>query len=543
MPRFVLSHRMAGRGRDGRVASRAEAVAAFDRFFARGATVVTRRSPADDADREVIVFDADPAFVTGNAALTSPDVLIEGEQARDLSPLGRSRLGVESTEARRTPAVLGSLGIFGISRRNPFLDPLGTGSALRVHVVAAGAPVPGADVVVFLHTKGLGRSVWRRTDPDGRADFDFDPQWTVETVEVGAAGFWSTAFAPGGDRDRRAEPEPVSIELSVPLEPLPETGPAAWWHRLGGLGGDPGTRPGDGVVVGVVDSGVGPHRDLAHVQTLGSYLDNVHVAGAEAGLDSGWHGTHVAGIVGARPAAGSGRPAGLAPGARLLSARVFEPRSAPRHQDIAVAVDDLAARGADLVNLSVEAPTSSELELDAIRYALERGTLCVASAGNTGEGGGDVQFPGAYEEVVAVSALGLTGWAPPGSMSAACEPADPDRHGESGLFLADFSSTGPEVDASGPGVGVISTMPDAGGEGWYAAQDGTSMASPYVVGVLAALLSRDAGWSAMPRDAARAEHARALLRQACRDVGLGAFGGSGVPSVAAALPRAGRLVG
>ena len=110
-------------------------------------------------------------------------------------------------------------------------------------------------------------------------------------------------------------------------------------------------------------------------------------------------------------------------------------------------------------------------------------------------------------------------------------------HGNGGLFLANFSSFGSDADVTGPGVGIIATVPERFGlQQPYAAMDGTSMASPAVCGALAALLAVSATYQALT-GSARAEEARAILRQPLQ---VGRSGG-GVPgkrhSTRAIMPR------
>jgi subtilisin len=105
--------------------------------------------------------------------------------------------------------------------------------------------------------------------------------------------------------------------------------------------------------------------------------------------------------------------------------------------------------------------------------------------------------------------------------------------GRDNLFLASFSSNGTGLDATGPGVGIVSTVPDHNGKtGLYMEMDGTSMASPAVCATLAAILSADSGYSALPRDASRSKAARQLLESNCVSIGLGrTLQGLGLPEV------------
>jgi subtilisin family serine protease len=122
---------------------------------------------------------------------------------------------------------------------------------------------------------------------------------------------------------------------------------------------------------------------------------------------------------------------------------------------------DAADEGADVANYSFGGAAPNENGQRAVEYAHEAGVLQVASAGNSGDEGPDsVGFPAAYPEVVAVAAT------------------DEDRN------QASFSSYGPEVDITAPGVGILSTFPG----GTYADNfSGTSFSGPAVAG-LGALL-------------------------------------------------------
>ena len=204
---------------------------------------------------------------------------------------------------------------------------------------------------------------------------------------------------------------------------------------------------------------------------------------------------------------------GLAPGADLASIRVFGDNGSAHQGDIALALYALGhERGCHLVNLSLGTTERSELVADAITDACDHGCLVVCAAGNTN---GDVEYPAALDEAIAVSALGEEGWGPDGSLAAHRIPDDTARHADP-LYIANFSCHGEQIDVAGPGVGIIATVPG----GHWAAYGGTSMAAPQITGVLAAALADDTDYTRLPADETRARHARKVLDELCRDLGL-----------------------
>jgi subtilisin len=131
----------------------------------------------------------------------------------------------------------------------------------------------------------------------------------------------------------------------------------------------------------------------------------------------GEHGTHVAGIVGARPTAALNLR-GVAPGVELRSYRVFpNAGGGAQNFDILSAINRAVQDGCHVVNLSLGGGSEDEAVRVAIGAALDAGTLVVAAAGNDYRKA--VSFPAALESCVAVSAMGTAGTFPKGSVETA----------------------------------------------------------------------------------------------------------------------------
>jgi membrane-anchored mycosin MYCP len=227
------------------------------------------------------------------------------------------------------------------------------------------------------------------------------------------------------------------------------------------------------VKVAVIDTGV----DTGNPQLAGAVSGGVDLEkGTEAGgytTDPNGHGTLVAGIIAARPHAGTGFQ-GIAPGAQILAIRAVPGDGTSNAGVLAQAIDDAVSEGADVINISqdvqangVPTPMSADSALgQAVRKAVAAQVVVVVSAGN--EGLGTPTYPGAFDGVLAVGAS--------------------DFNDE----RASFSEYGSFVGVSAPGVQMLSTWP-AGGQ---CAEDGTSFSAPYVAGVAALLKERHPGWTA-----------------------------------------------
>src|SRR5262249_13701444 len=138
-----------------------------------------------------------------------------------------------------------------------------------------------------------------------------------------------------------------------------------------------------------------------------------------------------------------------------------------------------------------------EVLRSAIADARAAGTAVFVAAGNDNRG--PVTFPASDSRSLAGSATGRVRTFPARSESEGDVEAPfgkPDKKS----FIAAFSNVGPEVALTGPGVGVISTVP-----GGYAIMSGTSMACPAVTGAAARLLAANAAILAMPRDQTRSD--------------------------------------
>ncbi len=173
------------------------------------------------------------------------------------------------------------------------------------------------------------------------------------------------------------------------------------------------------------------------------------------------HGTHVAGIVGARTGNQVG-VAGVAGGATVMVVKVLNQYGDGRASDVMEGMVYAVDNGARIIVLSLGTSQRSEFLQTAVAYARQHGVLVVAAAGNTG---GAVLYPAACEYALAVAAT------------------------DSQDARASFSNHGPEVDLAAPGVGIYSTWY----RGNYFTKSGTSMAAPHVAGAAALI------WSAYPQ--------------------------------------------
>jgi subtilisin len=233
------------------------------------------------------------------------------------------------------------------------------------------------------------------------------------------------------------------------------------------------------------------------------------------------HGTHVGGIIAARGTPPQGIR-GLAPGVALRSYRVFgKGAKGASNYDIAKALDRAAQDGCDLINLSLGGGPSDPALQSAVHDARQQGCVVLAAAGNDDRG--PVSFPAADPLCIAISAMGRKGLFPKGSVdeSAVMRPFgnDPDE------FIAAFSNIGPEVNLTGTGVGILSTVPDG-----YAPMSGTSMACPAVTGFAARLLAQLPNVLAMPRNQDRSDAIAKALLQSAKDRGFPAeMQGNGLP--------------
>lgn len=387
---------------------------------------------------------------------------------------------------------------------------------ITVHVTGGGLPL--ANAVVRLSAQGPGGSSEFRgvTDTGGSCTL---------VLPAGYAPSMALVCPTGGFWPMLARGNALGAPVECPA--LPADGPLGWWHAALGLNAaDPAL--GQGIRIGVVDTGAGPHPCLQHIEPVGAFLGGNALPPGSA-VDVSEHGSHVCGTIGARPS-GTGHYAGIAPGCELLVARVFATSdSGASSADIANAIDALSQQHrADIINLSLGTATPSQVVQLAIQEAADRGTLCICAAGNNG---GAVLYPAAFPDAIAVAALGLSGWAPPESLSAARSPTSNTLFGLRDIYAANFTSHGASIGCAAPGVGILATVPNRHSTvPLYGAMDGSSMASPVVCGALAVRLSQDAVYRALPRDARRTEMARQVFTGALRTVGLPAeYEGRGMP--------------
>jgi serine protease AprX len=235
------------------------------------------------------------------------------------------------------------------------------------------------------------------------------------------------------------------------------------------------------LVAAVIDTGIDAnHVDLdgGKVLAFQDFTEATFDAALDTAYDDEGHGTHVAGtIAGDGDGGADGR--GVAPRAALVGLKVLDANGNGSTSDVIAALNWAVANpgyGIDVINMSLGSEGCSNgtgAEPAAVNAAVAAGIVVAVAAGNEGPGRCTIGSPGATESALTVGAM-----------------ADP---GAGGFYMADFSSRGRTADGRtkpdvvAPGVRIRSAA--AGTGNGYSTASGTSMATPFVAGVV--LLLRD----------------------------------------------------
>ncbi len=213
---------------------------------------------------------------------------------------------------------------------------------------------------------------------------------------------------------------------------------------------------GEGVKVAILDTGI----DLDHPDLKDAIVDSKDFTG-DGVEDLNGHGSHCAGIVGAR-LNGVGF-VGVAPKSELLIGKVLNNKGSGSLPWAAEGIYWAVDKGADIISMSLGASMSHPSVFKAVQFALFYGKVVICAAGNEGKlFTNSIGYPGRYGGVITI--------------------ASHDSNGNP----SGFSSNGGEVDFMAPGSKIWSTYMN----GEYATLSGTSMATPFVAGLAALILSK-----------------------------------------------------
>jgi serine protease len=402
---------------------------------------------------------------------------------------------------------------------------------------------PSAALVARL-TRRAGMTLTARHAVSDDARVFALPEWVPETVAAALA-----ARLAADPAVQYAMPDRLKTPLFVPTDPLyPQQ-----WNLFGDAGGVrlPAAwdreRGAPAVVVAMLDSGVLAHEDLDPARFVPGYdfISDPQIAndgdgrdgecgGGEPAEPSSWHGTHVAGVIGAATDNGVGI-AGVNHGSRLLMARVLG-KCGGYTSDIVDALRwaaGLSVPGvpdnvtpARVVNLSLggDGPCSP-LEQNAVDEVNARGVAVVVAAGN---GTGDVadRSPANCRGVITVAATtrsgGRTAYTNTGSAVAVSAPGG-DAVGDAAANLIAPSNNGTAGRA----------------EDDYALVAGTSFAAAQVSGIAGLMVSTNADLSPQQIRDILMQTARAFPDPSCDST----LCGTGIVDAAAAVQAASSIPG
>lgn len=221
----------------------------------------------------------------------------------------------------------------------------------------------------------------------------------------------------------------------------------------------PSAKPKRKAIIAILDTGVDAnHEDIkANYKSLKSKNDN----------DPQGHGTHCAGIA----ASVSNNGLGVASFShdnsfvQVSSIKVLNSFGMGTQQSIINGIIEAADLGADVISMSLGGPSSDSKQRayeKAVKYANKKGAIVVVAAGNENRNATRIA-PACARGVITVSAI------------------------DNELNRAVFSNwvTDLKMGIAAPGVGIYSTKP----KDTYAVHSGTSMATPYVAGLVGLMKS------------------------------------------------------
>jgi len=303
-------------------------------------------------------------------------------------------------------------------------------------------------------------------------------------------------------RVERVEEDALVVALGKASKPTPRPATQTIEWGIHQIGADAvwGTATGAGIKVAIVDTGI----QAAHPDLSANYKGGVNILSSRKGPeDDNGHGTWCAGIVAA--ANNTVGVVGVAPAASLYAVKVLDRNGSGFTSDVIAGIEWCVGNGMDVISMSLGSDSDVQSLHDACTAAYDAGLVLVAAAGNDGDNNAatdEVDYPGAYDSVIAVAATDSQNGHP------------------------SWSSDGRTVEISAPGVGIRSTYKGSA----YATGDGTSAACPHVSGSVALLLGLEPGLTPY--------EVRMRLAGSATDIGPAGwdvFSGAGLVNVPAAL--------
>tara|TARA_B110000444_G_scaffold260551_1_gene307995 strand:- start:1073 stop:2266 length:1194 start_codon:yes stop_codon:yes gene_type:complete len=210
---------------------------------------------------------------------------------------------------------------------------------------------------------------------------------------------------------------------------------------------------GEGITVMVIDTGHPVHPDIGD-----NAIEGKNCIPNEPIEDENGHQSHCTGIICAKD--NETGMVGVAPGSKCISVKALSKSGSGSYRGLAEALDYAIEMKPDLISMSLGGSSPSAAMQSRIQKLYDMNIPVICAAGNSGDGG--VNYPAAFDETIAVAAY--------------------DKYGN----VANFSSKGEKVEWAAPGVSIYSTYLNDG----YASLSGTSMACPFIAGVVALMLAK-----------------------------------------------------